>query len=901
MQKRRKRYSFFVLLMMLTLILLGTSALAEGLTVEATPDKESYQFSEKAVIQVKVTNESDWTIMNLEVKNEIPESFHYCDGYDGTRRFAELAQGETAEFSFAIEADDVMMPQTGDFSHPVLWIILIGVSVFGCICLSRRGSRNGWLCVLALCAAGVAQNLLACIPTAGAMLENEKTVETLLIFNEQPVYVSTHFSWEVDERTPFETLSNLNAAQDFIALDEQDEIIFSVEAGTEGTADIYLINEAGVRIAEMHDDGRDGDAAAGDGVYACTIRTDKKQADRETYYAQSGTVKSNEVTLCFYEQMDSASYQAYVDICDQIAKLEEPYLDAQGCVKAEHAGQAIQTVKQYIQNLYDKKIVLKMAYGSNSVSFWMYDKLMVNYMPHVDEVSAADKPEAIYVFESMINDSDLKFCNKSEQPEEAAEFIRESYDISFSKQRHHFEKNEVTLEVLKSCMQNDSIILFAGHGVLYEEEEITLATGLVTGERMTADSRNDYYDDIIWERICVDTENQWIILPAFIDKYCDLNNSFVYIASCYSGYLAQESSIAKACLDNGAAAFAGYDWSVAITYSRNVLSTVLQRMCEVNYDCNEYYSLEQAAEYAKDKHKRDQNHPGGQLVTYVKGGEEYYIDQKPVETKKMATIEGRIIDTNGNVINSTVPVRLYNANQTELLETFEVAGEYIIDGIEAGEYYIWFGDENDVQSVNGCASFGYLLSLENGDVWQVENIVITDFHYDWTDSTYESENINDKEIEIRHYSQNGKTSCVIPSRILGVPITEMGNYMFAGDTVIESVELPFCIKTMGSFVFSGCTSLNTVIMPKNLEVLGEHAFSRCESLETLDLPKGLTRIEPFTFNRCINLSEIYIPSSVTYIDEDAFFGCSDFTIVGEAGSYAQQYANENGFKFQAME
>ena len=53
------------------------------------------------------------------------------------------------------------------------------------------------------------------------------------------------------------------------------------------------------------------------------------------------------------------------------------------------------------------------------------------------------------------------------------------------------------------------------------------------------------------------------------------------------------------------------------------------------------------------------------------------------------------------------------------------------------------------------------------------------------------------------------------------------------------------------------------------------------------------------FVSCDNLLEIEIPASVTEIAKSAFYAASeDFVIVGEAGSVAETYANENNIKFR---
>jgi len=48
------------------------------------------------------------------------------------------------------------------------------------------------------------------------------------------------------------------------------------------------------------------------------------------------------------------------------------------------------------------------------------------------------------------------------------------------------------------------------------------------------------------------------------------------------------------------------------------------------------------------------------------------------------------------------------------------------------------------------------------------------------------------------------------------------------------------------------------------------------------------------------LEEIKVPDSLQHIEDSTLYGCSNLTIYGVEGSYAQQYANEQGISFIAI-
>lgn len=90
------------------------------------------------------------------------------------------------------------------------------------------------------------------------------------------------------------------------------------------------------------------------------------------------------------------------------------------------------------------------------------------------------------------------------------------------------------------------------------------------------------------------------------------------------------------------------------------------------------------------------------------------------------------------------------------------------------------------------------------------------------------------------------------------------------------------------------------------------AFEDCTSLKSVTIPYGVTYVGDFAFVNCSNLKSVTIPSSVTDIGVYAFgfrkskytndyVKIDGFTIKGVKGSIAEEYANEVGFDFVAIE
>ena len=89
--------------------------------------------------------------------------------------------------------------------------------------------------------------------------------------------------------------------------------------------------------------------------------------------------------------------------------------------------------------------------------------------------------------------------------------------------------------------------------------------------------------------------------------------------------------------------------------------------------------------------------------------------------------------------------------------------------------------------------------------------------------------------------------------------------------------------------------INVYTIPKALQVISSEAFAGCPA-QKIVIQDGCQAIGNKAFADCPMLETVEIPASVTGIAPDAFDGCPDgFAIVAPTGSYAAQYAEENGY------
>ena len=98
-------------------------------------------------------------------------------------------------------------------------------------------------------------------------------------------------------------------------------------------------------------------------------------------------------------------------------------------------------------------------------------------------------------------------------------------------------------------------------------------------------------------------------------------------------------------------------------------------------------------------------------------------------------------------------------------------------------------------------------------------------------------------------------SVVIPQKIDGYPVTEIGEGVFEECTRLTSVTIPEGVETIGPYAF--CWSgLREVKLPSTLKYIEEGAFEGCQALGSAILPMSIRKIGPWAFNGCKNLKEI---------------------------------------------
>ncbi len=182
-------------------------------------------------------------------------------------------------------------------------------------------------------------------------------------------------------------------------------------------------------------------------------------------------------------------------------------------------------------------------------------------------------------------------------------------------------------------------------------------------------------------------------------------------------------------------------------------------------------------------------------------------------------------------------------------------------------------------------------------------------------------------VTITDYTGEGG-SIVIPSKIDGKTVTEIGLYVFYGCTGLTSVTIPDGVTYIGESAFEDCTRLTSVTIGKGVTDIGSYAFWGCTRLTSINvsvdneyyssnngvllykgqgevilcpegfkgsytIPDSVTEIDEYAFWGCTGLTNVSIPDSVTSIGYGVFRGCTGLAGINVSADNGY-YSSDNG-------
>ena len=141
---------------------------------------------------------------------------------------------------------------------------------------------------------------------------------------------------------------------------------------------------------------------------------------------------------------------------------------------------------------------------------------------------------------------------------------------------------------------------------------------------------------------------------------------------------------------------------------------------------------------------------------------------------------------------------------------------------------------------------------------------------------------------------NTVTKAVIPAKIEGVAVTDIGNNAFNNCEKLVSIDMPEGITSIGNNAFYYCESLTDVIIPDGTVRIGSGAFYCCKNLSRVEIPGSVVSIGSEAFYNCSGLKRVTLPDGVNCVFDSVFQGCTSLTSVLIPNSVMYIY----GYAFQ---
>ena len=160
---------------------------------------------------------------------------------------------------------------------------------------------------------------------------------------------------------------------------------------------------------------------------------------------------------------------------------------------------------------------------------------------------------------------------------------------------------------------------------------------------------------------------------------------------------------------------------------------------------------------------------------------------------------------------------------------------------------------------------------------------------------------------------------VIPDSIEGVSVEAIANSAFSSCRSLKSISIPSSVKKIGEtcFDYSSLTSVDLsygleeigayafndtlitdITIPGSVQKIGMAAFASNKKLENIIFEEGITELDRNMFRNANPNVRVQIPQSVVSIGSWTGFAG---TILCYEGSYAQQYAVDNNFKYEIIQ
>ena len=584
----------------------ASAASNDGVEVSITTDKDSYVTDEEISIDASVKNTAADEISGASVKIQLPDGVFAKSGKLSADEVSIPAGGVYTQSVKAVKikanSGDVVTeptqpvvpdhpetgkitdsPKTGDDFNvwvPVALMLLSGACIL--IYVRKTGRTPKSAVSLMLCLTlGAAVVPFTAFAAAGDTQPQTVTVtaDKVITIHEHEYTVKVTVTVPVADDDGNVTLTNFKGSQYDVRIGTDSEVLFTVKAASDKTikSGVAMYDENNRKIAAMHDDGKNGDTKANDGIYSVKTKLDVSEMSLVDYHAVCNTVKSNTYQINFYRDITQNEFAAYSRLLDKMNSLNFAQAKAYAASSTEitdfHVNESRKTIAYntvyHISGVWENAVngVVKgngelSVPAANGIDYAAARDVLTRAV--VTPKHSSNKVVVLRPFRtSQFRYDDFKY---------AGEVLKNGLNGSLTV----IDDENVTLSVMKSLSQYD-IVLIDSHGGLDYYDNTFIVTGDTFDESRFLNSEA-YYNahaafsaDYNAGRICGCGANKACVYSTFFDEHYSgnsLKNSFWFLGCCYGMY---NNSLSDSLIRKGAGSVMGYTNAVSVSYCNQTL------------------------------------------------------------------------------------------------------------------------------------------------------------------------------------------------------------------------------------------------------------------------------------------------------------------------------------------
>lgn len=380
-----------------------------------------------------------------------------------------------------------------------------------------------------------------------------------------------------------------------IISNEVTDVVFSVDLADKYNEDtkvnLYIRQEL---VKEMNDEGIDGDELAGDHIYSCKVKLKIPAGEFENFHATYKHKKTNTITIRGFANITEESLNKSNNTIQEIYDVAGEYEDeTTGFIEPKNVVKAVKAVCKEAALKQETGDILDIHDNGRSALIRASNGIWYSYQPEVEGVEALGTNADLRIITMQPWDG---FGLKTTQFIDAANKASDTFEnVNYAE---CYMNTAVTLDVINNLAENE-VIVFNSHGG-YDK---WVGPYLTTGQTYTYSDEFSY--DCIIGRIILtgkpkNDEGRMSITGSYVKKYLgELTGSMVYLGGCHT---LEDDRLANSFIDKGADVVLGFSDEVRASYDRIMFESMINAMCTFNEDENDYGTVGEAIQYAKDRH-----------------------------------------------------------------------------------------------------------------------------------------------------------------------------------------------------------------------------------------------------------------------------------------------------------